>query len=102
MINKILMTTAAFAALTVGAHAADLMVPPAAASAVAPVTSSWDGPYIGASIGYGPGIHSRVKRFQLVIFGVVHLGDTIGAQGSQVVPLKGPCRIVLDKLVVQL
>ncbi|MGN6100647.1 MAG: outer membrane protein [Devosia sp.] len=33
--------------------AADLYVPPAAAPVVAPVASGWDGPYIGATLGYG-------------------------------------------------
>ena len=43
----------AVALFTGSAFAADLYVPPAAAPAAAPVTSSWDGPYIGASVGYG-------------------------------------------------
>jgi len=37
------------------AMAADLYVPPAAPVVAAPVASSWDGPYIGASVGYGWG-----------------------------------------------
>jgi len=49
---KALLTAAAMAALTGGAMAADLYVPPAAAPAMAPA-SSWDGPYIGATVGYG-------------------------------------------------
>ena len=49
---KTLLTAAAMAALTSGAMAADLYVPPAAAPAMAPA-SSWDGPYIGATVGYG-------------------------------------------------
>ena len=50
---KTLLTAAAMAALTSGAMAADLYVPPAAAPAMAPAASSWDGPYVGATVGYG-------------------------------------------------
>src|SRR6185312_5656135 len=51
-----LLAAGATAALTGGAMAADLYTPPPAAPvAVAPVAapSVWDGPYIGASVGYG-------------------------------------------------
>jgi len=51
---KIAATLAAFALTPVAAHAADLMVQPQpmAAAAAAP---NWDGPYIGAHLGYGWG-----------------------------------------------
>ena len=53
-IAKTLVAAGVMAALTGGAMAADLYVPPAAPVAAAPVASSaWDGPYIGASVGYG-------------------------------------------------
>jgi opacity protein-like surface antigen len=52
-IASIALATVAVAALSGGAMAADLYVPPAAAPVVAPVASGWDGPYIGATLGYG-------------------------------------------------
>jgi len=54
--SKLLLTTAMIVAFSgSAAFAADLYVPPAAPVAAAPVASSWDGPYIGASVGYGWG-----------------------------------------------
>jgi outer membrane autotransporter protein len=56
MIMKFVAIAAAATAValfTGSAFAADLYVPPAAAPVAAPVASSWDGPYIGASVGYG-------------------------------------------------
>jgi outer membrane immunogenic protein len=52
---KTLLTATAMAALTSGAMAADLYVPPAAPAMAPAPSSSWDGPYIGASVGYGWG-----------------------------------------------
>jgi outer membrane autotransporter protein len=52
--GKLLIAAASLAAFTGSAMAADLYVPPPAAP-VAPIvsTTNWDGPYIGASVGYG-------------------------------------------------
>jgi outer membrane autotransporter protein len=54
--GKLLIAAASVVALSGSAMAADLYVPPAAAP-MAPVaaTTSWDGPYIGASVGYAWG-----------------------------------------------
>jgi outer membrane immunogenic protein len=49
----LLLGTAVLTILSSSAWAADLMMP--APAAPAPVASSWDGPYIGASVGYGWG-----------------------------------------------
>jgi len=51
--GKLFIAAAALAAFSGSAMAADLYVPPAAAPVVAPAASSWDGPYVGASLGYG-------------------------------------------------
>lgn len=52
--GKILIAAAALAAFSGSAMAADLYVPPAAAPVAAPAaTTNWDGPYLGASVGYG-------------------------------------------------
>jgi outer membrane immunogenic protein len=51
--GKLVLAAVAFAALSGSAMAADLYVPPAAAPAMAAAPSTnWDGPYIGATIGY--------------------------------------------------
>jgi len=52
--TSLLLGTALFLVLGGSAMAADLAAP-AAPVAAAPAPSSWDGPYIGASIGYGWG-----------------------------------------------
>jgi len=53
--GKLLIATAAVAAFSGSAMAADLYVPPAAAAAPVATSTNWDGPYIGASLGYGWG-----------------------------------------------
>jgi len=58
MIKLAVVTLGAFAALAGASHAADLGMPePAqpAPSFTAPAATDWDGPYIGASVGYGWG-----------------------------------------------
>jgi outer membrane immunogenic protein len=50
--GKLVLAAVAFAALSGSAMAADLYVPPAAAPIVAAPSTNWDGPYIGATIGY--------------------------------------------------
>jgi opacity protein-like surface antigen len=49
--GKIAIAAAAFVALSGSAMAADLYVPPAAPAPVV-TTTNWDGPYIGATVGY--------------------------------------------------
>ena len=56
-VKELLLGTAVLAILSTGAYAADLSMP-ATAPAMAPPASSWDGPYIGASVGYGWGTAS--------------------------------------------
>jgi len=57
--SKLLLTAAAIVAFSgSAAMAADLYVPPAAPVAAAPAATNWDGPYIGASVGYGWGTAS--------------------------------------------
>lgn len=51
--GKLFIAAAALAAFSGSAMAADLYVPPAAAPAAVPAASTWDGPYVGASLGYG-------------------------------------------------
>jgi outer membrane immunogenic protein len=60
MIKLSLITGAAFVALSSGAFAADLAMPAYAPPATfsAPAATDWDGPYIGASVGYGWGTAS--------------------------------------------
>jgi len=53
MTGKILLSTAAVLAFSSSAMAADLMVPAAPAPVVAAPSTNWDGPYIGANVGYG-------------------------------------------------
>jgi outer membrane autotransporter protein len=54
--SKLLLSAAAIVAFSgSAAMAADLYVPPAAPVVSAPAASNWDGPYIGASVGYGWG-----------------------------------------------
>jgi len=57
MTGKFVLAAAAVAAMSGSAMAADLYVAPAqpAPVAVAPAATDWDGPYIGASVGYGWG-----------------------------------------------
>jgi outer membrane immunogenic protein len=50
-----LLAAPLLAAIPGAALAADLYVPPAAPPAPVPVATNWDGPYIGANIGYGWG-----------------------------------------------
>ncbi len=50
--GKLVLAAVAFAALSGSAMAADLYVPPAAAPVVAAPSTNWDGPYVGATIGY--------------------------------------------------
>lgn len=50
--GKIAIAAAAVAMLSGSAMAADLYVPPAAPAAPAVTTTNWDGPYIGATVGY--------------------------------------------------
>jgi outer membrane immunogenic protein len=57
---KLLLATASVAALSSGAMAADLMAPAPPAAVVAPPAGSWDGPYIGANIGYSWGFADHV------------------------------------------
>jgi outer membrane immunogenic protein len=56
MTNSFLLASAALAMLSGSAFAADLSTPAPAAPApvaVAPATTDWAGPYVGASVGYG-------------------------------------------------
>ena len=53
--GKILLASAAVVAMSGGAMAADLAMPAAAPAMAAPAPTNWDGPYIGANIGYGWG-----------------------------------------------
>jgi outer membrane immunogenic protein len=54
MTAKFLLASAMVVAVSGSAMAADLYTPPPAApAAVAPAASDWDGPYVGASVGYG-------------------------------------------------
>jgi opacity protein-like surface antigen len=54
MTSKLLLASAMAMAVSGSAMAADLYAPPPAAPvAVAPAVSDWDGPYVGASVGYG-------------------------------------------------
>ncbi|MDR3472730.1 MAG: porin family protein [Devosia sp.] len=91
---KTLLTATAMAALTSGAMAADLYVPPAT-PAMAPATTSWDGPYIGATVGYSWGTadatassfgSSSISGFELggQLGYNFHLADSIvlGIQGD--------------------
>lgn len=57
MTGMLVLAAAAVAGLSGSAMAADLYVPPAqpAPVAAAPAATDWDGPYIGASVGYGWG-----------------------------------------------
>ena len=55
VISKMLLATVALAAGAGTAAAADLYVPPPSAPIMAPAASNWDGPYIGANIGYSWG-----------------------------------------------
>jgi len=58
MTGKILLAAAAVAGFSGSAMAADLYVPPAqpqAPVAQAPAATDWDGPYVGASLGYAWG-----------------------------------------------
>ena len=61
MTGKLLLAAAAVAGFSGTAMAADLYVPPAqpAPVAQAPAATDWDGPYIGASVGYGWGTASN-------------------------------------------
>ncbi|MDR3472734.1 MAG: porin family protein [Devosia sp.] len=60
MTGKLLLAAAAVAGFSGTAMAADLYVPPAQPAPVAqvPAATDWDGPYIGASVGYGWGTAS--------------------------------------------
>lgn len=79
MTGKLLLATVAVAALSSGAMAADLSIPAAPAPvAVAPATTNWDGPYIGASIGYGWG--TATDDGALALGSVSTTGWLIGAQ----------------------
>jgi outer membrane immunogenic protein len=85
--GKALLAAVAFAALSGSAMAADLYVPPAAApvAAAAPATN-WDGPYIGATLGYGwydPGTTNGWDIGAQVGYNA-HLSDAIvvGIQGN--------------------
>ena len=53
--KHLLLGTAILTVLSTGAYAADLSMPMKAAPMMAPAASSWDGPYVGASVGYGWG-----------------------------------------------
>jgi len=57
MTGKLLLAAAAVVGFSGTAMAADLYVPPAQPAPVvqAPAATDWDGPYIGASVGYGWG-----------------------------------------------
>jgi len=55
VLSKMLLATVALAAGAGTAAAADLYVPPPSAPIMAPAASNWDGPYIGANIGYSWG-----------------------------------------------
>jgi len=50
--GKLALAAVAIVALSGSAMAADLYVPPAAAPVAAAPATNWDGPYIGATIGY--------------------------------------------------
>ena len=54
MTGKFLLASALVAVASGSAMAADLYTPPPAPpAAIAPAATDWDGPYIGASVGYG-------------------------------------------------
>lgn len=55
MTGKLLLASAAVVAMSGGAMAADLAMPGPAPAMAAPAPGNWDGPYIGANIGYGWG-----------------------------------------------
>ena len=55
VVSRLLLATAVVGACSGTALAADLYVPPPVAPVVAPPVSNWDGPYIGANIGYSWG-----------------------------------------------
>ena len=61
MTGKLVLAAVAAAGFSGTAMAADLYVPPAqpAPVAQAPAATDWDGPYIGASLGYGWGTASN-------------------------------------------
>jgi outer membrane immunogenic protein len=62
MVRKLVLSTAAIVALSSGAMAADLYVPSRAPAApMAMPSGSWDGPYIGASLGYSSGTASAAS-----------------------------------------
>lgn len=79
--GKLFIAAAALAAFSGSAMAADLYVPPAAPAPVA-ATSTWDGPYVGASLGYGWQTLSGGASGNGWLFGVqagyyAHLSDVI-------------------------
>lgn len=55
MLTKTLLAATALTVLTGGAMAADLSIPGPAPVVSAPAPGNWDGPYVGANIGYGWG-----------------------------------------------
>jgi len=93
LIGKTLLASAAVAAMSGGAMAADLAMPaPAAPVIAAPAPTNWDGPYIGANIGYGWGssdhndINTTIGDFNLNGWGIggqigynFHLSDAVVA-----------------------
>lgn len=92
--GKFVLAAVAVAALSSGAMAADLSIPaPAAPVAAAPSTTNWDGPYIGATVGYGwgtatPDVGTALDPSGLLVGAQLgynfHLSDQIvaGVQGN--------------------
>lgn len=91
----LLLSVAAIAAVSGSAMAADLMAPAAAPVVSAPASTNWDGPYIGASVGYSWGSAedttntNGTANFSGVFAGIeagynFHLSDNIvlGIQGD--------------------
>jgi len=74
--GKLLIATAAVAAFSGSAMAADLYVPPAAAAAPVATSTNWDGPYIGATLGYGWGTATPTAPLTAVDIA----GGLVGAQ----------------------
>ncbi|HTJ56015.1 MAG TPA: outer membrane protein [Devosiaceae bacterium] len=79
MTGKILLAAATVAALSSGAMAADLSIPAQPAPVVsAPAATNWDGPYIGATVGYG---WSQLSDSNTAGFGTFNTnGWSLGAQ----------------------
>ena len=78
--GKLLIATAAVAAFSGSAMAADLYVPPAAAAAPVATSTNWDGPYIGATLGYGWGTATATPAAPAPAVSQAIAGGLVGAQ----------------------